>query len=85
MEYKKPCVRCLLEAAGKGDIYEQIKAQIEKIPPALRAEQALYNERLELCKACEALSGGTCNKCGCYAELRAARADSYCPHEKRFW
>ncbi len=85
MEQKKPCVRCLLEEAGKRDISEMIKQRIEEIPPALRCPDEDYAHRLELCRQCEALSGGTCNKCGCYAELRAARADGYCPHEKRKW
>ena len=26
-----------------------------------------------------------CGKCGCFVELRAAKADMHCPHEKHFW
>lgn len=85
MEQKKPCTRCLLEEAGKRDVSEMIKERIAEIPQALRCEEAEYARRLSLCRGCEALSSGTCLKCGCYAELRAARADSYCPHEKRKW
>ena len=82
---RKPCTRCLLEEAGKQDIYELIRKRIEEIAPALRTEESEYRSRLEQCRTCEHLSGGTCLKCGCYAELRAARADSYCPHENRYW
>ena len=85
MEQKKPCVRCLLEEAGKLDVSEMIKARIAEIPQALKCDDGEYAHRLSLCRECEALSGGTCLKCGCYAELRAARADSYCPHEERNW
>lgn len=85
MNNTKPCIRCLLEEAGKRDMSEMIKERIAEIPPALRCEEAEYVRRLSLCKDCEALNGGTCHKCGCYAELRAARADSYCPHELRKW
>ena len=85
MQGKKPCVRCLLEEAGKQDVYSIIQKRVSEIPEPLRTDDELYSERLAVCKGCEALSGGTCTKCGCYAELRAARADSYCPHEKRMW
>ncbi len=85
MEQKKPCVRCLLEEAGRRDVSELIKHRIAEIPETLRCSEEEYSRRLEHCRNCEALNGGTCNKCGCYAELRAARADGYCPHEKRKW
>lgn len=85
MYTRKPCTRCLLEEAGKQDVYEIILKRIAEIPEALRADKALYAQRLGTCKSCEHISGGTCLKCGCYAELRAARADSYCPHENRLW
>ncbi len=85
MEYKKPCTRCLLEEAGKQDVYELIRKRIEEIPVALRTDDNTYSIRLDICKSCEHISGGTCLKCGCYAELRAARMDSYCPHENRMW
>ncbi len=85
MEKQKHCVRCLLEEAGRLDVSELVRQRISEIPSALRCDEGQYQHRLELCRQCDSLSGGTCGKCGCYAELRAARADSYCPHEKRKW
>lgn len=85
MTAKKPCTRCLLEEVGKKDVSEMIKERISEIPAALRCGGEEYSRRLSLCMECEALSGGTCLKCGCYTELRAAKIDSYCPHEKRKW
>lgn len=82
---RKPCLRCLLAEAGEADLSRVIAERISVIPPENRADDALYSKRLGLCKACEHLNSGTCGKCGCYVELRAARADSHCPHEKRFW
>lgn len=81
----KPCTRCLLEEAGKRDVYELIKARIGEIPEALRTDESTYSLRLEICRSCEYQNAGTCLKCGCYSELRAARADGYCPHENRLW
>lgn len=84
-ENKMPCRRCLLEEAGQLDLHELIKQRIAVIPAEQRADEELYRTRLEKCRSCDSLNSGTCAKCGCYAELRAARADAYCPHEKRFW
>lgn len=84
-EMKKPCTRCLLEEAGKQDVYASVQRCIEKIPEKQRTAPAEYAERLRLCSECEHISGGTCLKCGCYAELRAAKNDSHCPLKQRLW
>lgn len=82
---KKPCTRCLLEQAGEVDLSQAIKERIAAMPQEERAALELYEKRLEKCRECDFLSAGTCLKCGCYAELRAAKRKAYCPHEKRFW
>jgi len=82
---KKPCTRCLLEEAGKQDVYASIQRCIEKIPASQRTESAEYDRRLKLCRECEHISEGTCLKCGCYAELRAAKTDAHCPLKSRKW
>ncbi len=82
---KKPCTRCLLEAAGKQDVYASIQKCIEKIPEKQRTAPTEYDRRLGICSACEHISEGTCLKCGCYVELRAAKSDSHCPLKKRSW
>ncbi len=82
---KKPCTRCLLEEAGKQDLYASIKRCIEKIPKKQRTASAEYDRRLDICTACEHISEGTCLKCGCYVQLRAAKSDSHCPLKRRLW
>lgn len=82
---KKPCTRCLLEQAGEIDLARAVSERIALIPSEKKANAELYARRLEICGGCDCLISGTCAKCGCYAELRAARADSVCPHEKKFW
>ncbi len=81
---KKPCIRCLLEEAGKQDVSEAVRTAVGKIPPAQRTAEEEYSRRLEICRSCEFLTEGTCLKCGCYVELRAARADSHCPYKKKW-
>lgn len=82
---RKPCRRCLLEQAGDANLARAVKERIALIPEEKKAPAQVYARRLEICRSCECLISGTCIKCGCYAELRAARADSGCPHEKKFW
>ena len=84
-EYKKPCVRCLLEEAGRQDLSESVRAAVAKIPSDKRIADSEYTRRLEICRGCEFLNGGTCLKCGCYSELRAARKDSHCPLKTKKW
>lgn len=82
---KKPCTRCLLEEAGRQDVYDSIQKCIEKIPEKQRTASVEYDRRLELCKGCENISEGTCLKCGCYVELRAAKTDAHCPMKQKKW
>ncbi len=84
-DYGKPCTRCLLEEAGNRDLAQIIAERIAVMPAAEKADERLYRQRLEICLKCDALNGGTCGKCGCYVELRAARIKGYCPAAEKFW
>lgn len=46
---------------------------------------ALYQERLSLCRQCESLLNGMCRICGCFVEMRAAVAKNYCPAINKKW
>lgn len=85
MTERPPCRRCLLYEAGEHDLARLIRERIELLSPEQRADGRLYKSRLEICSSCESLNRGTCVKCGCYVELRAARIDSRCPHEENKW
>ncbi len=67
------------------DLAELVKERIAVIPDKQRADEKTYKKRLDICRSCDFLNAGTCIKCGCYVEIRAAGTDGYCPHEKRFW
>ena len=85
MQGKKPCPRCLLADIAEEDISRAIAARISAIPEEQRVSEDEYDRRLSICKSCDMLVSGTCGKCGCYVELRAARAANRCPHEKKYW
>ena len=50
--------------------------------PEIKADEALYEERLAVCKECDLLLEGMCRICGCYVELRAAIEKNACPWKK---
>lgn len=81
-ENQRFCRRCLLQLSGKEDILADIKARIEKIPESDRTDAVAYAERLKICSACDFLENGTCLKCGCYPEFRAAFKKNRCPIKK---
>ena len=81
----KPCRRCLSADIGDKALSQAIAERIALIPEEQRADSAEYERRLEICRACDSLNSGTCAKCGCYAELRAARKGAYCPDSARKW
>ena len=76
------CKRCLLRESSKEDIYEDIITRIEKLPEKDKADNDLYNSRIEICRKCEQLLSGVCQKCGCYIEFRAAFKSQHCPLTK---
>ena len=82
---KKPCRRCLSADIGDKELAQAIAERIATIPEEQRADSAEYQSRLEICRACGSLNHGTCVKCGCYAEIRAARKSAHCPAAERKW
>ena len=87
MNPEKECPRCLLMQSGGEKELEEIKRCIERIKPEEKAGDDEYQKRLSICGECEFLISGTCIKCGCYVELRAAYKKNCCPlaGSKRRW
>ncbi|MCQ2484248.1 MAG: DUF6171 family protein [Clostridia bacterium] len=65
----------------------EIERCIERIKPEEKTADGEYRKRLDVCKECDFLISGTCVKCGCYVELRAAYKMNNCPlaGSKRRW
>ncbi len=82
MTEERVCRRCLLLQSGRGDVLEDIRIRIEKLSEKERVKSEIYEERLGICAGCEFLADGTCLKCGCYPEFRAAFAKNRCPNCK---
>ena len=80
------CKKCLLYESAEGDILNDIKEKIAKLPESDKVSEDEYEKRLGVCKDCDNLISGVCMKCGCYVEFRAAFKKQKCPDVKcRKW
>lgn len=79
------CKKCLLMESMQGDTFKLIEEKIAKLSPEEKASAVVYENRLSLCRQCEQLISGTCLKCGCYVEFRAAFKNQRCPSAKPKW
>lgn len=73
------CKKCLLSEIDEKDVLESIRIRIEKLNSDERCNTEQYRQRLSLCKLCDHLISGVCQKCGCYVEFRAAFKNKKCP------
>lgn len=72
--------RCLLRDRTDMEAERRrVKIYRSVMSEELRAEDAVYEQRLQICTECDALQNGTCMECGCFVEMRAARRDMNCP------
>lgn len=76
----KECKRCLLRESAENDTFESIRIRIDKLRPDEKADEELYQRRLDFCRDCDHLISGICMKCGCYVEFRAAFRQMKCPN-----
>lgn len=76
------CRKCLLQEMNEAEYKEKLEKYIIGLDVDTRADDVLYKKRLNICKACDKLSEGTCLVCGCYVELRAATKIGKCPSKK---
>jgi hypothetical protein len=81
----KPCIKCLLSETNQTELYATLREHIKNIPPEHKTTPAAYIARLNICKDCEHLLDGLCALCGCYVELRAAKAAQRCAASAGRW
>jgi len=77
------CKRCLTrDMADSEEVFRKLYDYIENLDSNIKTEQAVYEERLRICRECDMLLSGMCRSCGCYVELRAAVKKNSCPRKK---
>ena len=73
------CGRCLISELNIKELSENVRDYISLIPQENRTADEEYLRRLGICKECLWLADGLCGECGCFAEIRAAKAKISCP------
>ena len=62
-----------------------VRELVALLPEHVRADDEVTRRRLETCRQCDHLNGGMCALCGCYVQLRAAKARLNCPDVPGRW
>ncbi len=79
------CRRCLMKELGMEEYLESVRLCRERMPPRERTPDKEYQARLAACRECVQLVNATCQLCGCYVEIRAAKRSARCPASPRRW
>ncbi|MCD7764528.1 MAG: DUF6171 family protein [Lachnospiraceae bacterium] len=79
------CRRCLLRDMAERDSYANLYTYLNSLSSDDKVPDAVYEERLAVCRTCDKLLSGMCVLCGCYVELRAAMRVRGCPHVPAKW
>ncbi len=79
---KTHCRKCLLREMDKQAYIDNLYDYIQRLDENIKINQALYEERLSVCKICDYLESGMCRACGCFVELRAAIQSNVCSYGK---
>lgn len=79
------CGKCLLSEYDPKFYTESIAEYISLIPEDKKTPPDEYRRRLGICVSCPSLMDGMCGECGCFAEIRAAKAYMHCPLSEDRW
>lgn len=82
---KHPCKKCLLADLQEDQVLARIRQLLDLMPEKEKAKEQVYQDRLAICLECPDMKDATCSQCGCYVELRAAKASAHCPAVPRRW
>lgn len=79
---KYPCRKCLLREMDKNAYMENLYAYIDRIEGDSKADKAVYEDRLAVCKECKYLNEGLCGCLWLLCGTAAVIAVNRCPYEK---
>ena len=82
---RPPCRRCLLSELDRDGAYRTVVEYINSLDESVKCDRVEYASRLAVCRACEHLSEGLCELCGCFVEVRAVKRGQNCPDVPARW
>ena len=81
---RRYCRKCETPRTGE-EFFAQLSRIRKNLDEELKVTDAVYEQRLDQCMACESLLEGMCRICGCYVELRASLKKNACPAVHPKW
>lgn len=85
MDNVRICKKCLIGDISDENAAKAVRNFVDSIPGDRRTSEKEYKNRLAICRECDSLINGTCIKCGCYVEARAAGKYAECPDCVNRW
>ena len=79
------CRGCFIRGMDEDVFMAQLHEFISDLPPEMRADEAEYSRRLNICLDCDRLRMGMCSLCGMYVEMRAAVKKNICAKVHPEW
>lgn len=79
------CRKLLLRDLPQDELYNIVIDYINSIPEERKVCKDEYEKRIYICSSCENLVSGICLLCGCFVEVRAAKANQHCAKSKDIW
>lgn len=79
------CKKCLLRDVPEEEAFKNMYEYIAGLPEEDKADEQLYEYRLNLCRECDKFLAGMCRMCGCFVEMRAAMKKRSCPYIPQKW
>ena len=79
----KKCKKCPSKSSISDEEIRKMVDEVRNMKGVKLADEAEFERRFEICKACEKLEdGATCMLCGCVMQVRARLYDGKCPFPK---
>lgn len=75
------CKKCFLGVQAE-NYTQMIEKCLSMISPRDRTSEVQFAQRIAVCEECADFVTATCQVCGCYVELRAAKKNVHCPRKK---
>lgn len=76
------CRKCLSSDMQEQQYFVTLHSYIENLDEELKVSDALYEERLAVCKSCDLLEDAMCRACGCFVEMRGVMKKNHCPYDR---
>ncbi len=79
--YRK-CKMCDILEGIPEDVAPYAERLYDMMPADEKADEALIKKRLGICSSCDHNHSSTCQKCGCYVQVRVLGKRNKCPGKK---